>query len=321
MAHKIPLIVIGGPTAVGKTALSIELAKHFDGEIINGDSIQIYKGLDIGTGKIKPDEMQNIPHHLLSFLEVNQTYDANQFKIDAHKSILEINARKKLPIIVGGTGLYLEGLLYDLEYGGKASRSQSVRTRLGERLNEIGEFALWDELNQIDPTAAANIPYQNSQRVIRALEVIEVTGDLFSQQQSHQKQESVYQELIFILNRPRSELYDRINLRVDKMIDEGLEQEVYRLYQLVDGEKVASTKGIGYKEWWPYFENQMSIEDVVEQIKQHSRRYAKRQLTWFRNRLTHTHWLDNQDEALAINEAITMVTQYLSNIEKGKMND
>lgn len=321
MTDNIPLIVISGPTAVGKTALSIELAKHFDGEIINGDSMQIFISLDIGTGKISTEEMQGVPHHLLSFLDVEASYDASQFKEDAHRCIVDIYSRGKLPILVGGTGLYLEGLLYDLEFGGENSHSKEVRAKLYQRLDAIGEKALWDELHGIDPQAAAKIPYQNAQRTIRALEVMELTGKLFSEQSSHQNQESSYAELVLVLDRPRSELYDRINARVDQMLNGGLEQEVKTLYDRVAGQRVASSKGIGYKEWWPYFEGSIGLNEVAEAIKQNSRRYAKRQLTWFRNRLKETQWIENQDEADALATAKFIISQHLLTIKEGKLND
>lgn len=293
----IPLIVLAGPTGVGKTDLSIHLAQKFNGEIINGDSLQVYRQLDIGTGKITPKEMANIPHHLLNILDPHEEYNANLFKEAATKAVLDIYQRGKLPIVVGGTGLYLEGLLYDLEFG--QAENPKKRLKLEEEAEQIGNIGMWDKLNEIDPAAAEKIPHQNLRRTIRALEVIEESGELFSNQTSHQEKHSVFNELLFILDRPRELLYERINQRVLMMIETGLEQEVQAIYQQANGADFQSLKGIGYKEWFPYFEGNMAREAVVESIQQNSRRYAKRQLTWFRNRMKNPIWLDmNQQEAV-----------------------
>lgn len=311
--ENIPLIVIAGPTAVGKTALSIELAKQFSGEIINGDSLQFYKGLDIGTAKIKPAEMDGISHHLFDTIEPWEDYNASKFQKDAHSLILEIYERGNLPMIVGGTGLYLEGLLYDLEFGFEQANNPEVRQRLEEVANEIGPEALWKLLDEKDPQAASKIPYQNVRRTIRALEVIELSGEKFSSQQAHASKQSVYNECLIVLDRPRPQLYDRINQRVHIMLDEGLEKEARQLYKLSDGQDWQSIKGIGYKEWWPYFEGHLSKEEVIQSVQQHSRRYAKRQLTWLRNRMKEPHWIDMTDEELAINIAKELVNQHLNN--------
>lgn len=318
MSHlqNIPLVVIAGPTAVGKTNLSIHLALEMKGEIINGDSIQVYRHLDIGSGKVTETEKAGVPHHLLDIIDVNDEYDANRFKKEATCLIQEIWSRGKLPIIVGGTGLYLEGLLYNLEFGGTSSSQPVIRKKLEARALEIGEIALWNELKSIDPEAANNIPYQNVRRTIRALEVIEATGVLFSEQKSHQKQESNFNECLIVLNRPRLELYDRINSRVIQMSKDGLEQEARWLFETSQGQNLPSMKGIGYKEWWPYFEGVSTRDEVITQIQQNSRRYAKRQLTWFRNRFKRIHWIDNSDERLALNSVLSLVKQHVMNNEK-----
>lgn len=318
MSHlqNIPLVVIAGPTAVGKTNLSIHLALEMKGEIINGDSIQVYRHLDIGSGKVTETEKAGVPHHLLDIIDVNDEYDANRFKKEATCLIQEIWSRGKLPIIVGGTGLYLEGLLYNLEFGGTSSSQPVIRKKLEARALEIGEIALWNELKSIDPEAANNIPYQNVRRTIRALEVIEATGVLFSEQKSHQKQESNFNECLIVLDRPRLELYDRINSRVIQMSKDGLEQEARWLFETSQGQNLPSMKGIGYKEWWPYFEGVSTRDEVITQIQQDSRRYAKRQLTWFRNRFKRIHWIDNSDERLALNSVLSLVKQHVMNNEK-----
>lgn len=309
---KIPLIVIAGPTAVGKTALSIELAKEYNGEIINGDSLQFYKGLDIGTAKIKPSEMEGIVHHLFDIIEPWEDYNARQFQKDAHPLILEIFNRGKLPIIVGGTGLYLEGLLYDLEFGFEYAKNPEVRYRLEALSEEIGPEALWQRLNEKDPKAAAKIPYQNVRRTIRALEVIELSGEKFSSQQAHDIKQSIYDECLIVLDRPRPQLYDRINQRVHIMLDEGLEDEARNLYDKSKGQDWQSIKGIGYKEWWPYFKGHLSKDDVIESIQQNSRRYAKRQLTWLRNRMKDPRWIDMTEETQAISRAQHIVNLHLN---------
>lgn len=307
----IPILVIGGPTGVGKTNLSIELAERFNGEVINGDSLQVYKHLDIGTGKISHSEMHNVVHHLIDELNVENAYNASQFKHDATDKIKDIHQRGKLPIIVGGTGLYLEGLLYDLEFGQNGSQDDAVREELEQLAEEIGNEALWNKLNDIDPEAALKIPYQNVRRTIRALEVIEITGDKFSNQSSHKEHVSVFNESLIILTRERSELYERINGRVHKMIELGLEEEAKWLYNTSNGQEWKSIKGIGYKEWWPYFEGRIDKEDVIQAIQQNSRRYAKRQLTWFRNRMKDPNWIDVTNESDALDKAVEIVKSHL----------
>lgn len=306
----IPLIVLAGPTGVGKTDLSIDIAKHYDGEIINGDSLQVYRGLDIGTGKILHQEMQGVPHHLLDILEPNAPFDANIFKKLATEKVIDIWQRNKLPIVVGGTGLYLSGLLYDLEFGGNKSSDTQVRLALEERLKDIGDLALWEQLQKKDPIAADKIPYQNSRRTIRALEVIKVTGDLFSNQESQQIKESAFHELLFVLDRSRELLYHRINQRVEMMIDSGLEAEAHQLYTASQDQSWQSIQGIGYKEWWPYFNGDQDLDDVIAQIQQNSRRYAKRQLTWFRNRMKNPNWIDM--ESINIQDIYQQIDRHLN---------
>lgn len=291
-----PVIVIAGPTGVGKTDLSIQAAKKFEGEVVNADSMQVYQDLNIGTGKITEEEKQGIPHHLFDRMDAAEIFDASLFQQEAHKTIKKIIKRGKLPIVVGGTGLYLEGLLYDLEFGGSDSFDSDYRLYLNQRLEEEGNQKLWLELQALDPEAVKKIPVQNGRRIIRALEVIHHTGDLFSKQTGHKDKISNYNELLLVLNRPRPELYQRINLRVEGMVEAGLETEVRQLYQRGLDKNLSSMKGIGYKEWWPYFEKLESLDEVIANIQQNSRRYAKRQLTWFRNRMKQPQWIDVSDE-------------------------
>ena len=314
-----PLIVIGGPTAVGKTQLSIDLAKRFGGEIINGDRLQFYRGLDIGTGKVTLEEMQGVPHHALDFLDVDQDYDASQFQALAQNLIRDCHARGVLPVLVGGSGLYLEGLLYDLEFGGKASHDPLIRQALEQRLEAEGVEVLYAELSLQDPVAASKIPIQNHRRLLRALEVMQVTGQKFSDQSQHEAAQAHYETCILALDRPRAQLYERINARVQAMVAQGLEAEVRHLYQLAQGQLLPSVQGIGYKEWWPYLAGDITDrEAVIAAIQQNSRRYAKRQLTWFRNRIQGTHWLDASDYETALAQATSLVQDLLDKqAEKG----
>lgn len=310
MTEKIPLIVIAGPTAVGKTALSIELCHQLNAEVINGDSLQVYRTLDIGTGKITLDEMQGVPHHLLDIVEPHEEYNASRFKKEAREKIMECHQRGVLPIIVGGTGLYLEGVLYDLEFGGEGSYSDEIRHQLVQQMQTFSDEALWQLLYDKDPKAAELIPYQNRRRVLRALEVMEVTGELFSNQQGHQNQVSQFDECLIILDLPRSVLYDKINQRVEMMVELGLEEEAYELYSQYQAQMVPGAKGIGYKEWWPYFKGEIGKEEVIAQIQQNSRRYAKRQLTWFRNRMNRKHWIMADTDNL-LEEVSQIIYQHL----------
>lgn len=314
-----PLLVIGGPTAVGKTQLSIDLAKRFGGEVINGDRLQFYRGLDIGTGKVTPEEMQGVPHHALDFLDVDQDYDASQFQDLAQNLIRDCHARGVLPILVGGSGLYLEGLLYDLEFGGKASHDPLIRQALEQRLETEGAQVLYAELLAQDPLAASKIPIQNHRRLLRALEVMQVTGQKFSDQSQHETAQARYETCILALDRPRDQLYERINARVQAMVTQGLEAEVRHLYQVAQGQLLPSVQGIGYKEWWPYLAGDMTDrEAIIATIQQNSRRYAKRQLTWFRNRIQGTHWLDASEYEVALAQATSLVQDLLdSQAKKG----
>lgn len=288
------IIVIVGPTAVGKTDFSIELAKRFNGEVISGDSMQIYKNLDIGTAKATPEEMDGIPHHLINIKEVTESYSVSDFQEDASEKIDEITASGKVPIIVGGTGLYIESLLYPVSHSGEAEPNFELRNELEEYAKENGNQVLWEKLNDIDPKAAEKIHPNNVRRVVRALEVYYETGQLFSSfQNEKKKKEPVYDAYIICLNTERSLLYERINKRVDIMMTEGLIEEAQSLWEKLGPEsKTQSTKGIGYQELFPYFNDEITLNEAVEMIKQNSRRYAKRQLTWFRNRLENVHWYD-----------------------------
>lgn len=301
------IVVIVGPTAVGKTSFSIQVAEEFNGEVISGDSMQVYKQLDIGTAKVTPEEMAGIPHHLIDFKEIDEDYDVSDFQKDAKDKINEIDKRNHLPIVAGGSGLYIEALLYPVSHGKNAEPNHELREELNQFAKDKGNKELWNRLDKIDPKAAEKIHPNNVRRVVRALEVYYETGKLFSTQQDEKKKkESEYDAFIVCLNTDRQLLYDRINLRVDLMMEAGLLEEARMLWEKLGPEADAqSTKAIGYKELFAYFNEEVSLEEAVASIKQNSRRYAKRQLTWFRNRLENVHWFDfiqkpeEQQECLA----------------------
>ncbi|MGY3724180.1 tRNA dimethylallyltransferase [Granulicatella balaenopterae] len=285
------IIVIVGPTAVGKTALSIELAKALNGEVVNGDSMQVYKQLDIGTAKVTAEEAQGIPHHVLDICEVEEEFSASDFKEKASQAIKDIIARGKVPIVVGGTGLYVEGLLYDFHYSGEQSNAPLYRQQKEQELTEIGPEQMWQQLKAVDPKAAQTIHPNNTRRVIRALEVTYASGKPFSENDANQKT-PVYDAYVIGLNTDRGVLYERINQRVDMMLDKGILTEARMLFDKNFDSSVQSVRGIGYKEWFPMFKGDKTQEECIETLKQNSRRYAKRQLTWFRNRIDGLVWYD-----------------------------
>lgn len=281
------MIVIVGPTAVGKTALGIELAKHFDGEIISGDSLQVYRQLDIGTAKATPEEQQQAPHHLIDIREMNETYSAADFQMEARSVIATLRKENKLPIVVGGTGLYIQALLYDFELGGKTeSTNETFRQEMERLAEQEGKMAVWNQLKTIDAEAAEKIHPNNLKRVIRAIEIKQATGKSILDQ-VQVLSDPVYDVKIIGLTTDRETLYERINLRVDWMMDAGILDEAKQVYDAGD---IQAAQAIGYKEFFPYFAGEMSLEECIEKVKQNSRRYAKRQLTWFRNRMAVEWW-------------------------------
>lgn len=295
------VVVIVGPTAVGKTKLSIELAKRFNGEIINGDSMQVYRGLDIGTAKVTPEEMQGVPHHLLDIRQPDEPYSAADFKRDAAHYIADIHARGKLPIIVGGSGLYIQAALYDFQFS-EQKRDPEVTERLEKELEEKGIQSLYGRLKEADPVQAAKIHPNNHRRVIRAMEIFETTGMAMSEHLEKEKPESLYDPIFIGLEMDRKLLYERINGRVDEMVDNGLLDEVGALYERGLQES-QSMKAIGYKEFAAYYSQDQSLETTIELLKRNSRRYAKRQYTWFKNKMDIRWYLvepDTMDEKFAI---------------------
>ncbi|WP_066058451.1 tRNA (adenosine(37)-N6)-dimethylallyltransferase MiaA [Robertmurraya korlensis] len=292
MQKKEKVVVLIGPTAVGKTKTSIELAKRFNGEIISGDSMQIYKEMDIGTAKIKKSEMEGITHHLIDIKNPDETFSVAEFQELVRMKITEITNRGKLPMIVGGTGLYIQSAIYDYQFS-DAPNNEELRRKLEERVKTDGVEVLHKELTQVDPLSAERIHPNNVRRVIRALEVYLTTGQTLTEIQSDQVIEPLYEVSMIGLTMERERLYDRINLRVDEMITEGLEKEVKKLFDC-GLMHTQALQAIGYKEWFPYFLKEQSLEATIDQLKQNSRRYAKRQLTWFRNKMDVT-WFDMTD--------------------------
>lgn len=291
---------IVGPTAVGKTQLSIKIAQKFNGEIISGDSMQIYQKLNIGTAKVTPAEMDGVPHHLINIKTVHERFSASDFKLEAERLITEITNRNKLPIIVGGTGFYLKALLDNLELGGadeNKDQIDQVRAELNQKTND----ELLALLKQVDLKAFQQIDHQNRRRIIRALEVDQVNQQKFSNQAQRKAQ---YDSLLIGLNTDRIELYNRINRRVELMMDDGLLSEATWLFK--QKEVPQATKGIGYREWKDYFTGDIDLKQVIELIQKDSRHYAKRQLTWFRNQMD-VNWFDilqNENDPKRIDQKI-----------------
>lgn len=278
------VLVIAGPTAVGKTSLSIELAKKVNGEIISGDSMQVYRQLDIGTAKVTEEEREGILHHLIDCRELSETYSVADFQKEGRLAINAITEKGKLPIVVGGTGLYIQALLYDFELGAK-DESSEIREKYEQFAEIHGNQYLWNLLQEKDSQAAESIHFNNRKKVIRALEVFDKTG--FSILTPKEKPKRLYDYFLVGLETDRAELYNRINMRVDIMMTQGLLKEAELLY---NRQTQQSIQGIGYKEFFPYFEGKESLEEAIDQVKQNSRRYAKRQLTWFRNRMNASWW-------------------------------
>ncbi|MCL1630809.1 tRNA (adenosine(37)-N6)-dimethylallyltransferase MiaA [Sporolactobacillus sp. CPB3-1] len=282
-------LVIVGPTAVGKTKLSIYLAKRFQTEIINGDAFQVYRGMDIGTAKVTRQEAQNVPHHLIDICDPSEPYTVADYQIDARRILENLSTRGKMPIIVGGTGFYIKAALYDYHFGSTGADHQ-YRLSLARFAEEKGKLALHERLKALDPDAAKQIHPNNLVRVMRALEVIHETGRPFSRHDQREISQCLYPFFCIGLTLDRALLYARINARVDQMIENGLINEVRALYdQGLHGAQ--AMQAIGYKEFIPYFDGRVPLADAIDQLKKHSRHYAKRQYTWFNHQMP-IHWID-----------------------------
>lgn len=279
---KKPLIILTGPTAVGKTKLSIELAKAIGGEIISADSMQIYKGMDIGSAKIKKEEMQGIPHYLIDVLMPDEEFHVVKFQQMAKEAMQEIYAKGKIPIVVGGTGFYIQALLYDIDFT-ENEGNHAYRQKLELLAQEKGTQFLHDMLRAVDVKAAEDIHANNVKRVIRALEFYEETGTKISEHNEKERaKESPYSFFYFVLNDDRTKLYERIDRRIDEMIEEGLVEEVRSLKERGFTRDMVSMQGLGYKEILDYLNGVTSLEEAIYILKRDTRHFAKRQITWFK---------------------------------------
>lgn len=305
----IPLVAVVGPTASGKTALAVKLAQALNGEVLSFDSMQLYKGMDVATAKPTPEEMQGVPHHLIGVVEPSETYSVARFQQDAARIIEDIRRRGKNVILVGGTGLYLDSFIENLQFLDMGDTSD-VRNRLKAELKARGKEAMYDRLRDIDPEYAKSVHPNNTGRVLRALEVYEMTGYTMSYQIAQSRQEAGVYDVCYLglTATDRTYLYDRINLRVDRMLENGLLDEAREWLRERPGTTAA--QAIGIKEMIPYLEGEATLEECTEKLKTDTRHYAKRQLTWFR-RNPKVHWLyidqvpslvDLTDKALKIIE-------------------
>lgn len=288
---KIPVLAVVGPTASGKSRLAVELAKRYDGEVVSADSMQIYKGMDIGTAKITPEEMCGVPHHLIDFLDPSESFSVAEYVRLAGEKIENIYARGKLPIVAGGTGLYVRTLLQGTKLTPGGGQDPVLREALRQKAQAEGGGALVEELRQFDPQSAERIHPNNIPRLIRAIEIYRTTGRTMTQQLALSRSEpSPYCPVMIGLTfSDREKLYERINCRVDLMLDAGLLEEARRLFQS-PLQKATAIQAIGYKELVPYFAGEITLDEAKENIKRETRRYAKRQMTWFR-RDPEIHWL------------------------------
>ena len=285
------VIVIGGPTATGKTALSIELAKQVDGEIISADSMLIYKGMDIGTAKPTIEEREGIAHYMIDVIEPNQRFSVADYKKGAIKAIEEILKKGKVPIIVGGTGLYIDTLIYGIDYP-DIEIDLEYRKKLEERIEKEGLDKLYEEAKEIDSEAIQKISQNDQKRICRILELYQATGKTKTELEIESRKNGIpYEYHMFAINMERERLYERINKRVDIMIKNGLEREVKFLLEYGVPKDCTAMQAIGYKEFVMYLDGLITFEKAIEMIKQSSRRYAKRQLTWFRAN-KNINWLD-----------------------------
>ena len=302
MENKIPVIVVAGPTASGKTALAVEIAKLFDGEVVSADSMQIYKGMDIASAMPAEEEKQGIPHHMLSFLERNERYSVACYCEEAKKCIADITSRGKLAVVAGGTGLYINSLIDNIEYT-EGETDLAIRSSLERRLEKEGIQPILEELRSVDPASAARLHENDTKRILRALEFYLQYGITITEQaENSKKNPSPYDALMIGLTvRDRAYLYERINRRVDIMAQNGLVEEARLCLESGNG---TAAQAIGHKELTPYFSGEATLTQALDRLKQQTRRYAKRQLTWF-NRDERINWLyiDEYESSSALVEA------------------
>lgn len=289
-----PLLILTGPTAVGKTALSIALAKAVGGEIISADSIQVYQKMDIGSAKIKKEEMCGVPHHLIDVLDPSESFDVVRFQRMAKEAMQTIWEKGSIPILTGGTGFYIQSVLYDIDFTENDGDS-SYRQQLSQLADTEGSGYLHDMLARIDPKSAGEIHKNNKKRIIRALEFYHQTGRRISEHNTEQRaRKSPYQYLYFVLNQDRETLYQRIEQRIDLMMEEGLQDEVERLHKEGYTKEMTSMQGLGYKELLAYFDGEMTLDEAIYVLKRDTRHFAKRQLTWFK-REKDVIWIQKED--------------------------
>ena len=294
MNKKENLLIIVGPTAIGKSSVAIDVAKKLNGEIISADSMQIYKYMDIGTAKVKANETNGIPHYLIDVVNPDEEFTVADYKYHAKKRIDKINKSGKLPIVTGGTGLYINSLIYELKFT-PVNKNKKFRQECELIANSHGNEVLYKKLSEVDPESYRKIHLNDRKRLIRALEIYHETGKPMSYyNKNFRKEVDKYNLIIFGLNTDRAQLYTRINKRVDKMIDEGLIEEVEALLKMGYSKDLTSMQAIGYKEIISYLENQNSFEESIETLKRNTRRFAKRQLTWFR-RDKKIKWIDTNN--------------------------
>ena len=309
---KKPLIVIGGPTACGKTGFSIKLAKKINGEIISADSMQVYRYMDIGTAKVTPEEADGVPHYLIDEFDPDEEYNVMLFQQKAKGYMEEIWAKGKTPILVGGTGFYINALLYDNDFT-ETENDTSYREECYKLAQEQGPEVLFERLKEVDPEYAEIMHANNVKRVTRALEYHYLTGQKFSEHNAEQKEkETPYDAAVIILNMDREKLYERIELRIDIMLQEGLLEEVKGLLDKGYTPDLVSMQGIGYKEFIPYFNGECTLEEAVTQLKTNTRRFAKRQLTWFRRQIDGL-WVDLTENS--VDKVMGNVMDYLKEKE------
>ena len=304
---KIRIVAVAGPTASGKTALSVRLAKYYSGEIISADSMQIYKGMSIATAKPTKDEMQGIPHHLIDFLDPRESFSVSQYVKLAHEKAAEITARGNLPIICGGTGLYMRSFLENISFS-EEETDESLRAALMEQYRTRGGQAMIEYIRTFDPETAQKLLPSNSKRIIRAIEIYKLTGKTMSRQILESRSEPSPYDIaaIGITYADRQKLYDRINKRVDIMMKNGLLEEAESFYKSEIGDTASAA--IGYKELKPYLDGEVSLEQAVDKLKQETRHYAKRQLTWFK-RDKYIKWIEADKCSDVYNEAVKIIDE------------
>lgn len=309
-----PLIILTGPTAVGKTKLSISLAKELNGEIISADSMQVYKHMDIGTAKVKPEEMSGIKHYLIDEMEPEEEFNVVRFQTLAKKYMTEILSKGKIPIIVGGTGFYIQSVLYDIDF--EETSESPIRTELEHLAEERGAEYLHEMLKSIDPESYEKIHANNVKRVIRAIEYYRQTGNPISLHNEEQrKRESPYCFAYFVLNNDRDKIYRNIDLRVDIMLKEGLVEEVKKLKEMGYSKELVSMQGLGYKEILAFLDGECTLSEAVYILKRDTRHFAKRQLTWFR-REKDVIWVNKQDFHENETEILTFMTDLWKKMRK-----